>query len=60
MQTHVHTYTTGGLEEAAAGVATRVPSNGIIGCISHLTLAQDYHVKLISQSTKEVNIRTCI
>jgi RNase P subunit RPR2 len=25
-----------------------------------MTLSQDYHVKLITQATKEVNIRTCI
>lgn len=50
---------TGGLEDVP-NVVTRVQKNGIIGCISHMTLSQDYHVKLISQATKEVNIRTCI
>jgi D-aminopeptidase len=49
----------GGLEDVP-NVATRVQKNGIIGCISHMTLSQDYHVKLITQATKEVNIRTCI
>lgn len=49
----------GGIEEVQQESRAR-HKNGIIGCISHMTLSQDYHMKLIAQATKEVNIRTCI
>ena len=49
----------GGIEEIHQESRAR-HKNGIIGCISHMTLSQEYHIKLIAQATKEVNIRTCI
>jgi hypothetical protein len=49
----------GGLEDIAISTRRR-HRKGIIGCVSHITLATDYHVKIVTQASKGVNIRPCI
>lgn len=51
--------TSGGLEDTAMQTNNRY-EKGFIGCISNMTLDENYNVNLVPQSERGINIRTCI
>lgn len=49
----------GGLEDTAMQTNNRY-EKGFIGCISNMTLDENYYVDLVQNSERGINIRTCI
>ncbi|CAG2107760.1 unnamed protein product [Medioppia subpectinata] len=49
----------GGLEDTPIQTFNKY-KRGFIGCVSHIILATDYHIKPMSEAIRGINIRSCV